>query len=514
MDLRAVGLALCVAACGDNQVAPDAPARDALADAAPFVTTVHGTIVQLATENGSDGQPVGVSGPPDPAATHLSARLDDGSTQTVLLSTEGAFDIGLYAVGQAYRLTVAVDGQPLKDFASSAPTLALALFGAGRSPRAPVTSEVVVKAVFDNWVDGDTAILDSTGLWTSTAAQFVTAPLAGNTEPWAFQWTWSTVHELSGPPGLIDAAAHDALQVTAWRPHTSPAYTSMIGALVHTDVTMVPGHETRFGADNAPIQIPALPPRCLHVVAPRATELARVASALPDTYAGSQDAWELAVPAGDGIGPTAALLVASGSETGAGSDADLIASFGNPFGGAALLLSTSARWFRDVHATAGDNPRRLAVGTQTWAVVAAPADCAARPATATVAPSVAIPSVASLNGGALDHDFQTELAADGEVSITWTDAAPGVADDYVALLVEVADVNGQTTLTTIDGVFTTAHAASFDGRLFVAGHSYLIEIVAQQGVPNAGNGDFRTLAYPFADATSVSHLITARPSTL
>ncbi len=286
MQLRALGIAVGLVACGDAKAVPDAPpvVVDAALDASPFHATVTGAITALQSANGPGGAPVATTGTPDVTTVHLGVSRADGSLEPVLIGSDGTFRFGVEAAGDPYDFVLAIDGQSPKNYQSSAPSLKIAVVGAGHLPRAPVASDLIVKAVFDNWVQGDTAVLQTTGLWTDTDAQFVTNPAPNQSEPWAFQWHWAGVTSLSGSVGLLDAAQHDVLAIGAWHLDAAKGYEAMTGALVHSDVTMASGINLPFGADDVPIQVPALPQRCVHVIAPRGAELARIEAAVPDGY--------------------------------------------------------------------------------------------------------------------------------------------------------------------------------------------------------------------------------------
>lgn len=519
MQLRALGIAVGLVACGDSKAVPDAPpvVVDAAPDASPFHATVTGAITTLQSANGPGGAPVVTTGTPDVTTIHLGVSRDDGTLEPVLVASDGTFHFGVAAAGDPYDFVLAIDGQSPKNYQSRAASLEIALLGAGHVPRAPVASDVVVKAVFDNWVPGDTAVLQTTGLWTDTDAPFVTNPAPNQTEPWAFQWRWAGVTSLSGALGLLDAAQHDVLAIGAWHLDAAKGYEAMTGALVHSDVTMASGTNLPFGADDAPIQVPALPQRCVHVVAPRGGELARIESAVPDAYTKGQTEWALMSPAGDGIGPLAAqdlavgreTIVGSGAGAGAGSDADLTASFGAPFGGSKLLVSVAAHPIRVIHAAPADDGVALRAGTQTWAEVDMPVGCAPSPAAAEVLPAVAVPSIPALDGVRLDTDDRADLIhGDGapDVTVTWTQAGSGVADEYVVNLVHVTgDGTNAPTLETVRSVFTTGTTARFPYADMASDGVYLVEVFARQGFPGAATGDFATIAFPFANAVTISH---------
>ncbi len=201
----------------------------------------------------------------------------------------------------------------------------------------------------------------------------------------------------------------------------------------------------------------------------------------------------------------------SGSSAGVGSDADLTASFGAPFGGSERLVSVAAHPIRVIHEAPTDDGVALRAGTQTWAEVDMPAGCAPTPATAQVTPAVAVPSLPSLDGVLLDTDDRADLVhGDGSpfVTVTWTQAAAGVADEYVVSLVHVTgDGINAPTLTTVRSVFTTRPSARF-AYADVSGDGdgvYLVEVFARQGFPGAAIGDFATIAFPFANAVTLSH---------
>ena len=57
-----------------------------------------------------------------------------------------------------------------------------------------------------------------------------------------------------------------------------------------------------------------------------------------------------------------------------------------------------------------------------------------------------------------------------------------------------------------------ATSALIDGRLMTPGKRYVFSIRTRKGYPNAGDGDYRTVAYPFGQATKFSATFTATAS--
>nr|HEX4312744.1 hypothetical protein [Kofleriaceae bacterium] len=539
--MRAIAIVSLAIACGGGHgtTPHDAAPIDAPADAPPLTNTVTGNIVEIESQNDGSGNPVSIVGHPDPSAITLAVRRVDGSTADVAYGNDGTFTFQLAQPGDAYRLTLTITGQSPKEFDSSAPHVQLGLLGAGRIPRTAPKAAVQIQASFDNWVVGDTAFLQTTGLWTATSQEIETSPAPPATEPWGFTWEWDDAVSLSGGIGLLDGSAGDIFAITDWHPTGSGAgaYESIVGALVHDDVTMHDGDLLHFGVTNVPIDMPAIPARCAHVVAPRATEMARVAAALPDVYNSATDEWDLLVPAGSGLAATGAMPLATASEregtlalsaaewrrgsiervppAGSATDANLTVSFGDPFAGDQLIVEDIAHELREIHADPGSDDFGVFVneGTQTFAEVDLPVDCTGTAVLAQVAPAVAIVAQPSANGAALDHDGAVVAAdAGSDVTVAWTNASDGVADEYAVELITLTDVNDQATLGVVLTVFATDPQVAFDASLFQPGQQYLIEVFARQGFPNAADGDFATETFPFANGVTMSHAFTVAVS--
>jgi hypothetical protein len=513
VEVRRHAVAMLAVACSSHHGAH----VDSGIDSGSNVTgaTIHGAITSIETVNDGSGNPIGSVGAPDTSAITLTVTRVDGTSDAVALGSDGTFTFDVAAAGDPYRLTMLIQGAAPDDYESSAANLAIRLIGAGHIPRSPVT-ELQINSAFGNWVAGDIAVLQTTGLWTQEEMETEITPPGSATEPWQFLWSWQDADSLSGSLGLIDATQNDRLFITEWHTVTTPArYESITAALGSDDLVMANGQDLTYGIPATPLTIPAIAQRCAKVIAPRRTELARLTAALPGDYAGSTDAWTLEIAAGSGIGALAAQAVAGDNETsgidGSGSDANLLASFGDPFGGSALLLELEADQLVGIQATADDQPVYLDTGTDSIVALTVPGvgSCGASAPVADATPTVGIAAIPVATGIAPvtlgSAGAVIDVAAGSDVTVSWTLAAPGAADEYAVQLFSVADDADQATLSLVRTVFTTETSTSFDTvATLQSGTLYFVRVFARQGFPGAGSGDFATIAFPFANAVTTS----------
>ncbi len=507
-------LAVAVACGNDHGAHPDGPVDGPLPDAGG--TAVHGAITSIETVNDGSGNPVGAVMPPDTSLVALTVTHADGTSASVALGSDGTFAFDVAALGDPYRLTVAVQGEATDDYESSSPELAIRLIGAGHIPRAPVNTGISINTTFTNWVDGDVAVLATTGLWAARSQEFVTTPFGSATEPWQFQWLWQDVPSLSGPLGLLDASQNDRLFVTEWHEKAVPEpYESITASFGSDGVTMTDGSDI----DLPSMAIAPIAQRCAKVIAPRRSELARVTAALPDSYVDSTEGWTLEIAAGSGIGAVGAQGVADGTQIsgidGSGTDANVLASFGDPFGGSTMLLSLVADQTRAIAVGSDDQPAFLAVGTESIVELPVPdvGSCGASAAVAQATPTVAIASIPVATGTSPvtlgSDDAVVAVAAGSDVAVSWTLAAAGSADEYAVQLMQVSDDGLQATLTVVRTVFTTARSTTFDtATTLQPGNLYVLRVFAREGFRGASSGDFGTITFPFASEVTVSHTFT------
>lgn len=110
-----------------------------------------------------------------------------------------------------------------------------------------------------------------------------------------------------------------------------------------------------------------------------------------------------------------------------------------------------------------------------------------------------------LNATAISTD--TSVTASSQAAVLKWDAEPGSsAHDYIVTLYEIA--NSKLSPLRVYHVLTPTVAV--DGSLLQAAHQYVFSITARNGLPNAQQGDYKTVSFPFTEATTFSGAFTVQ----
>lgn len=102
-----------------------------------------------------------------------------------------------------------------------------------------------------------------------------------------------------------------------------------------------------------------------------------------------------------------------------------------------------------------------------------------------------------------DTNYQSSSQA---TSLKW-DPESFTADDFVVTLYEIP-ASGPLVARRVYQVLTPS--VSVDGSLLDAGHKYTFSITSRSGFPNAKQGDYTTVSYPFTEATTFSGAFTVQ----
>ena len=103
-----------------------------------------------------------------------------------------------------------------------------------------------------------------------------------------------------------------------------------------------------------------------------------------------------------------------------------------------------------------------------------------------------------------DKDVTADVAK--PVPIAWSQVVSGISHYWTILLWEASDDGAGSLVFAVKYAVTTpdTHALLPTG-LLQSTHTYIVQIVAVQGPPNAAQGDFATFAYPAGSTGAWSH---------
>ena len=104
----------------------------------------------------------------------------------------------------------------------------------------------------------------------------------------------------------------------------------------------------------------------------------------------------------------------------------------------------------------------------------------------------------------MDATYPTSSQA---TTLKWDAESGYEAHDYVVTLFEVP-TSGALIPRRVYQVLTPT--VTVDGSLLDAGHKYTFSITSRNGFPNAKQGDYKTVSYPFSEATTFSGAITVQ----
>jgi hypothetical protein len=101
----------------------------------------------------------------------------------------------------------------------------------------------------------------------------------------------------------------------------------------------------------------------------------------------------------------------------------------------------------------------------------------------------------------------TYPASSQATTLKWDAESGYEAHDYVVTLFEIP-TSGALIPRRVYQVLTPT--VTVDGSLLDAGHKYTFSITSRNGFPNAKQGDYKTVSYPFSEATTFSGAITVQ----
>jgi hypothetical protein len=298
---------------------------------APSGSRVTGRLAERYVTNDSAGMPQIVERIYDRGSIGIGVMLADGKTPDVEYRDDGTFEFERADAAQPYRLVLTIEGTH-NEYQLAVPDLAITRFAAGRpSPRPLQTStlEFPYKALETGLVG---AQLASTGVFMN-----ITTTQYGPTV--TIDWKTANVTG-AARPGLLDAGEGDRMYVieshhdSTTRPGLD--YVSISGASMAA-ITQVPAKTTTL-----PAPVPVTRNACAHLVTENATEVARIAAAVPGrSYAYLGGDWYIfAVPKNE-LRTTAALPIAYAGEATA-RDSDNTIPFYEPFPGWGLMAEGGA----------------------------------------------------------------------------------------------------------------------------------------------------------------------------
>ena len=101
----------------------------------------------------------------------------------------------------------------------------------------------------------------------------------------------------------------------------------------------------------------------------------------------------------------------------------------------------------------------------------------------------------------------TYQASSQATTLKWDAESTYTAHDYLVTLYEIPS-SGALIARRVYQVLTPT--VTVDGSLLDAGHKYTFAITSRNGFPNAKQGDYKTVSYPFSEATTFSGAITVQ----
>ena len=417
----------------------------------------------------------------------ITATLDDGTPADVHYDdTTGTFSFELARPGQAYRIRRVLDGGP-EEFQLASPTLHLADNRAGRADAAGVT--VPTPVTFD---PGITVPSD---FEVYTTGVFGIAAVGVAPEP--FQIDWNALQPNNQHLLLTDASKGDRVYVVRLAQSASTPPYAAATSFFSAAATIANGvSETVNGtlATTSPI--------CATITANRGDEDARLLAQLPapETYSPYGGDWTMSAVAAPDLGPVFPLTIASQVESGTASNVTMPATFIDPFPGTTVMASTGVAHTRAI-SIAGALATPEPVGVQFFVPVSSTADCAANAVVASA--PLGFVTLATIAGATVDTDGASVPIA-GDATVAWTTDEP--VDSTTVTLEEVAAMDGQTIVQGVAQYVTPANQVVIAGANLVSGRSYILRFDAQIGVPNATDGDYATMAYPFGNSTTWSRV--------
>jgi hypothetical protein len=478
-------VAAALAACGGSAATPDAP----IADAPPVdaFATVTGRIRVQDLRNGTDHLPL----VDDRAFTTLAMRVrgDDGTWTDVAPGTDDSFSFAL-PESRGYGLELAPDGARSYELQVGLAHLDLAHAYGTRYERTPVPAGTTLAISLTGAPGTGNAIIYSTGVWAALGRA------NGTNASFSLDWTPAL--------GLLDASANDRAYAAVMDNVGTPVYQTLTYAC-SADVTMTGGTATPLACALSPLPLE----RCLHLRAHFPEESTRLAAALPAGIAYTKTySWNIFGAPSTSLGATAVLPVSGAGYTNFPPtllDRDQT-TYSVPFAGHTPVVAMTMQAYRSLVLAGTTSGPQISVLTQHFALAAA--DCSTP---TEMIGTVALAGVPVLAGNTLDHDgvsFMVDRTRD--LDLTWPIAASGRADFWQATLFTLTPQAGATKLgVQRSWIVLTPHVAINPAEL-APGTSYIVQLVAYQGYPDAPGGDLRTQTFPWATGQQWSGIFTVQ----
>jgi len=451
-------IAGCDALWGIDHVGPYSPPVDG-SDPAFDHGIVHGRYVQRWVQNLPD------SASPDPHELELTASqltadvtLDDGSHRTVAIDDTG-FSFTTPEPDDHYAIRFTTPFGPRTWVARSA-TLQLVERLHYRPDRELASPGTRLTLNISNRTHMPTEELVTTGSWSRT-----------NVNDTAVSVDASTTDQYGTQIGIL--TPHDAAYYTLTEPVDD--YFHMVRTAKVPDVIMMKGIDNTYPPSGMFAATTLTTNKCVQVQARGTDEAARITASYPDVNA-TLPVWFVDLDPSLELGLTIQLPVAEGAADGVVRDV----AYGNPYGlhQIDVLLAVAAA---TVHGAI----------IQTLLLVPAKGDCSVL--TELAAGQVEIPTSIRLAGTLLDTMGQViTLPHAGFADVTWEPSALGNASYYIVSLEQLAGAG----VITAEQIVTTERRARIPAGAFTTSSSYQLRVIAVIGFPNAGGGDFLSVAAP------------------
>ncbi len=426
----------------------------------------------------------------------LEAILDDGTESPLQYRADGTFRFPIAFAGQGYRLRLLIDGVT-GEWQHSAPTLVLGNMSAGHRNRRPVVQSTIQFNYMPATV-GRTATVATTGLYTISDTAMA-GPVV------SFDW------RLASPTsaallGMLEADEHDrayAIEFEATTTGNSPAW-SRYHAVASDSITLAPG---MIATLPQPVAQP--PNSCMHVLSNSADEAIRISNTHPRDYYETRGDWiAFAMPAPSFVGTAGAHYPAICGYVTA-KNLDITPSFYDPYPGTTLVAeaATISTFLVQLGGAASTGISNV---TRVYAVAdrGNPASC--NPATASLEAHIGIPGAFELDGISLDSDNVEIPAPQQAPTLQWRILADGPVDYTSVSLQELRAINGKTILIPRWSAVTTTTSAIIEPSELEVGHTYIVQVQAAIGRPNAASGDLMTIAPPFELSSIWTHTFVVR----
>ncbi|HTL36373.1 MAG TPA: hypothetical protein VL326_24740 [Kofleriaceae bacterium] len=451
----------------DSQRRYDETAEFPLADEC-LTGYVTGHIAERFIVNDDTGAPTLMTR--SPAMLAVAAVLDDGSLPTVRFDHDGAFSFAA-PPGAHYQLAMPVLGV----FQGSVPHIEAASLMPERPDVVRSTKPTSIHFAYNQNPLGNLWIA-STGAYTET---FTT------TTATTFNFDWFTANAGGPKAALLNSAANDRLYVN--QTAIIGGYVSIVASATE-QLTLVDGM-TAMAAGQL---TPTIRDGCVQLRTNATAEQMRMKTA-EATLATMTSSWRLtAAQARDQTENQAFKLADHPDAT--PTNASLDVTFSNPFPGTTTLAQMSVDGTYNIAAGGFNVPAGM------WSRVYQPFDShgGSCSATANLSGATAIGGAAVVAGTQVDaNDKLVTADLTKPVPIAWSQVVSGVAHYWTIVLWEVSDDGAGGLVFEIKFGFSTPDDhALLPKTLLVSGHTYILQIAAVQGVPNAGQGDFVTHTYP------------------